>query len=312
MAPLDSIGEAHITLTERGARRISPHFIPRILPNMAGGHISIRYGLRGPLLTPSSACATGSHAIGDAYRLIKHGYAKEMIAGGTEAAVNTLAIAGFSQAKALCTIFNESPNISSRPFDRQRDGFVIGEGAGIVVLEEREAAIKRGAKIYGEIGGYGCSADAFHITASHPNGKGAEDAMRAALQEANILPEQVNHVNAHATSTPIGDLAEACAINRLLPTRPIVTANKGSIGHLLGAAGAVESIFTLLSLSHGIIPPTINFEEADCKEISQLNIMSETEQRSSGKNGSNLRVALCNSFGFGGTNASLCFIKHGQ
>ncbi|PJF18885.1 3-oxoacyl-acyl-carrier-protein synthase [Paramicrosporidium saccamoebae] len=298
MAPLDVIGEAYTTLAQKGPRRVSPHFIPRILPNMAAGHVSIRFGLRGPLLAPSTACATGAHAVGDAFRLIKHGYVTVMVAGGTEAAINPLAIAGFAQAKALSSDFNDNPEQSSRPFDSKRDGFVIGEGAGVLVLEQRKA------KIYAEIVGYGCSADAHHITSSHPDGSGAESAMKRALIEAQLAPRDVQHVNAHATATPIGDLAELCALQRLF-SNVTVTANKGSIGHLLGAAGAVESVLTILSLHHSLIPPTLNYQGGS--NMGGVTIVTGHSQLAP-----NLRAALCNSFGFGGTNASLCFttIKH--
>lgn len=304
MAPLGLVGAAHQTYLERGPRRVSPHLIPRILPNMAAGHVSIRHGLGGPLLSPSSACATGLHAIGDAFRWIKHGYVKAMLAGATEAAVDPLSIAGFAQAKALSTRFNDEPRRSSRPWDRDRDGFVMGEGAGVMVLEDLEHAQARGARIYCEVGGYGCSGDAHHITAAHPEGRGAARAMQRALQEAQLCPADIDHINCHATSTPIGDRAEARAIKELFRNPQLtVTANKGAIGHLLGAAGAVEAILAILSLYHGQVPPTLNFERAADGEADEMCMCIVTGAPQPMKD---MRGVLCNSFGFGGTNASLC------
>lgn len=301
MGPLDLIGDGQMALTEKGTRRVSPHFIPRILPNMAAGHVSIRFGLSGPLLSPSSACATGAHAIGDAFRVIQRGEADVMVAGGVEAAVNLLSMAGFDRAKALSSNFNHDPTSSSRPFDTSRDGFVISEGAGMLILEDLDAAKRRSANIYAEIVGYGCSGDAHHITASDAEGRGAQSAMKRAIKDAGIAPSDVSFVNAHATSTPIGDSAEAKAISKIFSKNIIVSANKGCLGHTLGAAGAIESIFTILSLHHGFLPPNVNISNPDPSATS-LNLLPTA------MNG-NFTYAIKNSFGFGGTNVSLCF-KH--
>lgn len=309
MAPLDIVGSAHLTLLESGQRRVNPHLIPRILPNMAAGHVSIEWGITGPLSSPSTACATGTHAIGDAFRLIRHGYASIMLAGATEAAVNPLAVAGFGQARALSTSFPQAPEQSSRPFDRKRDGFVIGEGAAVLVLESLQSAQNRNAPILAEICGYGCSADAHHITASHPKGHGAIRSMEAALIDAQSSFHQVDYVNAHATSTPLGDRIEALALAHLAKERIaplIVGSNKGAIGHLLGAAGAVEIAFSVMALQEGIIPPTLNFTSFDDDLNDQLEdklVVPSTLLPHP------LQVILKNSFGFGGTNASIVLKK---
>lgn len=305
MSPLDFIGDSHDTMNKLGARRVTPHLIPRILNNIPAGHLAIRYKLHGPFGTPSTACASGANAIGDAFRMIKHGYAKFMVAGATEAAVNPLSMAGFSQARALSCNFNNEPTRSSRPFDKDRDGFVIGEGAGIMVLEELNQALERRANIYGEIVGYGCSSDAHHITASHPDGHGAESAMRKALREASLDANEIQLVNAHATSTPIGDSAEVRALKRIFINRPdlLVSANKGALGHLLGAAGAVESIFSLLSLRNGRVPMNLNINNLS-PEFKGFDYISGDRDEP------HLKSVLCNSFGFGGVNASLVFSKY--
>jgi 3-oxoacyl-[acyl-carrier-protein] synthase II len=264
---------------------------------MAAGQVSITHGITGPLLSPSSACATGAHAIGDSFRLIKHGHAKIMVAGATEAAVNAISMAGFCQSKALTK--RDDPSEASRPFDRDRDGFVIGEGAGAMILEELGSALERNAKIYGEVAGYGCTADAHHITASDPEGLGAVNSMKLALKEACL--SDFDFVNAHATSTPQGDASELKAIDRF-GKGVFVSANKGSIGHLLGAAGAVETIFALLSLKNGILPGNRNYIQGDDSN-SNCFIIKENARM-------DFKVALKNSFGFGGTNVSLCLKKY--
>lgn len=265
MSTLDQVIQTYNTFVEKGPKRISPFFVPRILSNMAAGHVSIKYGFMGPNQCPSTACAAGAHAIGDAFRLIKYGYAKMMIAGAVETPITPLGLTGFSQAKALTTKWNDFPQEASRPFDKDRDGFVVGEGAAILILEEMEHAIKRNVEPLAEIVGYGCSADAYHITASHPDGKGALISMQKALKEANeINPgKKVAYINAHATSTKIGknaliiivgDSAEVNAIKQLFIDQRIkVSSTKGATGHLLGAAGALEAIFSVLTLVHVII-----------------------------------------------------------
>lgn len=396
---LDDTSVASVALAslglEAGQRKISPFFVPRILINMAAGNVSIRHGLRGPNHSVSTACATGAHAIGDAFRMIKYGDADAMLAGGTEACVNSLALAGFSRAKAMSTHYNDDPGAASRPFDTARDGFVLGEGAGILVLEEREvrlalslqfglfplgstlvhpvmqAARKRGARIYAEVQGYGLSGDAFHMTAPREDGSGALRCMLAALREAGLRPDDVDYVNAHATSTPLGDVVEGRALGALFGSsltppprqapaawirsiaqrdrnsarRVAVSSSKGATGHLLGAAGAVESIFTVLALHTGHIPPTLNLTNPDAtlpydvcdfvgpdrgirasigsseapNDSSASTARSDSSCSAVTNGNSNtveslhparrLRVAVKNSFGFGGTNASLVFTR---
>ena len=299
---LQSISEAAITLLERGTRRISPFFIPSALINLASGHVSIRYGFRGPNHSVVTACATGAHAIGDAARMIEMDDADVMIAGGMEAAVCRLGLAGFSAARALSTGFNDTPERASRPWDRDRDGFVMGEGAGVVVLEEYEHAKQRGARAYAEIIGYGMSGDAHHVTAPAPDGDGGYRAMTAALRRAHIAVEEIDYVNAHGTSTPLGDEIELGAVKRLFGDHAYkicMSSTKSAIGHLLGAAGSVEAIFSVLAIRDGIIPPTLNLENPS--EGCDIDLVPHRARERK------LRAALSNSFGFGGTNASLVF-----
>lgn len=298
---LQSVDNTAITLKERGPRRLSPFSVPAMLINLASGHVSIKYGYKGPNHSVVTACATGTHAIGDAARLIMFGDADVMVAGGAEAAVCPIGVASFAAARALCTSYNDSPSTASRPFDDARDGFVIAEGAGVVVLEEYEHAKKRGAKIYGEVIGYGLSGDAHHITTPAPNGSGGFRAMKAALNNAGINPEDVDYINAHGTSTPVGDGIECGAVKRMFQNnldKVSMSSTKSAIGHLLGAAGAVEAIYTIKTLSTGVIPPTLNLDNVseDCKGIDLVPHTAKEKK---------VNIALSNSFGFGGTNASL-------
>jgi len=299
---LQGIAETAVTLHEKGPRRVSPFFIPGSLINLAGGHVSIRHGLKGPNHAVVTACSTGAHAIGDAARLIALEDAEVMVAGGAESPVNRLAFAGFCACKALSTAFNETPKRASRPYDRDRDGFVMGEGAGCVVLESYEHARARGAKIYAEIIGYGLSGDAYHITAPSPDGDGAYRAMAAALKRARLTPNDVDYVNAHGTSTPIGDEIELRAIERLVGNAAAtisMSSTKSSIGHLLGAAGAVEAIFCILAIRDGVAPPTLNLDNPSVETAMDL-VPNVAKRR-------RIDIALSNSFGFGGTNASVIF-----
>ncbi len=298
---LESIYNTSLILAERGPRRVSPFFIPSALINLCSGQVSIRHGFRGPNHSVVTACSTGAHAIGDAARLVALGDADVMVAGGAEAAICRLGVAGFAASRALSTGYNDTPERASRPWDEGRDGFVMGEGAGIVVLEEMEQAKARGAKIYGEILGYGLSGDAHHITAPADDGNGGFRAMRAALQRAGLGPEKIDYVNAHGTSTPLGDEIELNAVKRLFGSaaeRVSMSSTKSAIGHLLGAAGAVEAIFCLLAIRDGVAPPTLNLENpsASCQGIDLVPLKAR-ERR--------IDIALSNSFGFGGTNASL-------
>jgi len=298
---LESIYEASLLLAEKGPRRISPFFIPSALINLASGQVSIRYGFRGPNHAVVTACSTGSHAIGDATRMIQWGDADVMVAGGAEAAICRLGVAGFSASRALSTGYNDTPAAASRPWDQGRDGFVMGEGAGVIVLEELEHARKRGARIYGEVLGYGLSGDAHHITAPPDDGNGGYRAMQAALKSAGLAPERIDYINAHGTSTPLGDEIEFNAVKRLFgPAAEGVTmsSTKSAIGHLLGAAGAVEAIFCLLALRDQVAPPTINL---DTPSPGCVGIDLAPKQARERK----IDVALSNSFGFGGTNGSL-------
>jgi 3-oxoacyl-[acyl-carrier-protein] synthase II len=299
---LPGITEGAITLHERGPRRLSPFFIPSNLINLASGHVSIRYGYRGPNHAVVTACSTGAHAIGDAARLIMWDDADVMVCGGAEAAVCRLGIAGFAAARALSTAFNDEPSRASRPWDKKRDGFVMGEGAGIVVLEELEHAKKRGAKIYAEVVGYGMSGDAHHITAPAEDGDGAFRAMRNALKRAELSPDRIDYINAHGTSTPLGDEIELGAVKRLFGDHAYkvsMSSTKSAIGHLLGAAGSVEAIFCILAMRDSVVPPTLNLEDpSEGCDIDLVPLRAKEKP---------VRYALSNSFGFGGTNASLIF-----
>ena len=299
---LETIYEAAIQVLNGKIKRLSPFFIPSALINLASGHLSIKYGFKGPNHAVVTACATGVHAIGDAARLIQWGDADVMVAGGAEAAVNQLGIGGFCAARALSTSFNETPARASRPWDRDRDGFVMGEGAGIVVLEEYEHAKKRGAKIYAEIGGYGMSGDAHHITAPAEGHDGAYRAMKAALRNGGLLPEQIQYVNAHGTSTPLGDDLELEAVERFFGDSArglAMSSTKSSTGHLLGAAGAIEAIFSILAIRDSVAPPTLNLDNPSRESV--IDRVANTAQQR------RIDVALSNSFGFGGTNASIVF-----
>lgn len=302
---LDEIYKTSTLMNEKGPRRVSPFFVPASLINLVSGHVSIKYGYRGPNHSVVTACATGTHAIGDAARLIAFDDADVMIAGGAEGAVCRLGVAGFAAARALTTGYNDTPEAASRPWDKDRDGFVIGEGAGIVVLEEYEHAKKRGAKIYGEIIGYGLSGDAHHITSPAEDGNGGYRAMEAALKRAGINPEQVDYINAHGTSTPVGDGIEFGAVKRMFANAldtMSMSSTKSAIGHLLGAAGAVEAIYSLKAMQTGVLPPTLNLDNPseNCQGIDLVPKVAKDKA---------VNIALSNSFGFGGTNASVIFKK---
>jgi len=299
---LPGITEGALTLHERGPRRLSPFFIPSNLINLASGHVSIRYGFSGPNHAVVTACSSGAHAIGDAARLIQFEDADVMVCGGAEAAICRLGIAGFAAARALSTGFNDEPQRASRPWDKQRDGFVMGEGAGILVLEELEHAKRRGAKIYAEVIGYGLSGDAHHITAPAEDGSGAFRAMRNALKRSGLAADSIDYVNAHGTSTPLGDEIELGAVKRLFGDHAYklsMSSTKSAIGHLLGAAGSVEAIFSILAMRDGVVPPTLNLEDpSEGCDIDLVPLRAKERK---------VRYALSNSFGFGGTNASLIF-----
>lgn len=300
---LERIAENALILHEKGPRRVSPFFIPMSLINEASGLVSMRYGFRGPCHAVVTACATGANAIGDAARLIQYGDADVMIAGGTESATCRLTLAGFSAMRAMTTDYNDRPSEASRPWDKARDGFILGEGAGVVVLEEREHALKRGARIYAEVSGYGISGDAYHMSAPEPEGAGALRAMKTALGHAKLDATKLGYVNAHATSTPVGDPVELKALRKLLgDAAPSVSisSTKSSIGHLLGAAGAVEAIFTVLALRDQVLPATLNLHDP---EDAGLDLVPLTPKKRE------FQHALSNSFGFGGTNASLVLSK---
>ena len=296
---LDTIYKNSSILDKNGIRKISPFFIPSSLINLLSGHISIKYNLKGPNSSPVTACATGTHAIGDSFTIIKNNKADIMVCGGAEAAICPLGISGFSAARALCDTFNENPEKGSRPWDRDRSGFVMGEGAGVLVLEEYEHTKKRNAKIYGEVKGYGMSGDAFHITKPSEDGNGGFRAMEMALSESKLNTDEIGYVNAHGTSTPVGDAIELNAVEKLFKSNDnlFMSSNKSAIGHLLGAAGAVEAVFSLMSLQTKNLPPTLNLDNPDV--ITSINLIPHESISKSVKN------IISNSFGFGGTNASI-------
>jgi 3-oxoacyl-[acyl-carrier-protein] synthase II len=298
---LPTIEEYHKVLLERGPHRITPFFIPKLIANMAAGHVAMHFNARGPNTCVVTACATGAHAVGDAFRAICYGDADVIITGGTEANITPLCVAGFNVMKAISTR-NDEPEKACRPFDRERDGFVISEGAGILILEELDFALRRGARIYAEIIGYGFNGDAYHITAPSPNGEGAAKCIRFAMADAGISPDQIDYINAHGTSTPLNDLSETIAIKKVFlehAYRIPISATKSMTGHLLGAAGSTEAIFSILTQRDGIIPPTINLENPDpqCDLDYVPNESREVD----------VNIAMSNSFGFGGTNAVLIF-----
>ncbi len=300
---LETIANTTEILNTKGVRKISPFFIPSALINLISGQISIKYNFKGPNHSVVTACSTGAHAIGDAAKIIESGKANVMIAGGAEAACCRIGMAGFSAAKALSTNFNDSPKEASRPWDRDRDGFVMGEGSGIVVLEEKEHALKRGAKIYSKIKGYGLSGDAYHITAPSLDGDGGYRAMNAALLESKLKPDDIDYINAHGTSTPLGDMIELKAVKRLFKSHLnnlSISSTKSLTGHLLGAAGAVEAIFSILAIQNQEIPPTINLTNPD-EGTYEFDLVPNKAKKK------NIKNILSNSFGFGGTNASLIF-----
>jgi 3-oxoacyl-[acyl-carrier-protein] synthase II len=301
---INTLERYHSILLESGQRRVSPFFIPMLIANLAAGHISMRFGARGPNSCVTTACAAGTHAIGDSFKIIQRGDADAMIAGGSESAITPLTIAGFANMKALST-HNEAPQRASRPFDAERDGFVIAEGAGIVVLEELESALKRGAKIYAEVVGYGLTADAYHMTAPDPEGRGVVNCMRMALRDAGLGPEAVDYINAHGTSTPFNDKHETAAIKQVFGEHAYklaVSSTKSMTGHLLGAGGGVEAAVCALALTEGVIPPTTNYESPDpeCDLDYVPNHARHVE----------LNTVLSNSFGFGGTNACIVLKKY--
>ncbi|XAR68147.1 Beta-ketoacyl-[acyl-carrier-protein] synthase I [Bertholletia excelsa] len=302
---ISDILDASQMICEKRVRRLSPFFVPRILINMAAGHVSMKYGFQGPNHAAVTACATGGHSIGDAARMVQFGDADVMVAGGTESSIDALSIAGFCRSRALTSKYNNVPEQASRPFDSGRDGFVIGEGAGVMVLEELEHAKKRGAKVYAEVRGYGMSGDAYHITQPHIDGRGAILAMTRALRQSGLCPNQVDYVNAHATSTPLGDAVEANATKSVFSEHATsgalaFSSTKGAIGHLLGAAGAVEAIFAVLAIHRGVAPLTLNLTIPDPVFDDRFIPLTASKEMS-------IRAAMSNSFGFGGTNTSLLF-----
>ena len=304
---IEGIAETAVTLHERGPRRVSPFFIPGRIINLASGYVSIEFGLKGPNSAVVTACSTGAHAIGDAARLVALGDAEVMVAGGTESPVNRMALAGFSALRALSTNFNDDPTRASRPYDKDRDGFVMGEGAGVVVLEALEHAKARGARIYAELTGYGLSGDAYHITAPDPKGDGAFRCMAMALKRAGISAGEIDYINAHGTSTPLGDEIELGAVQKLIGNaagRISMSSTKSCIGHLLGAAGAVEAIFSILAIRDGVAPPTINLDNPSVE--TPIDLVPHAPRKRE------ITAALSNSFGFGGTNASLIFRRYAE
>ncbi len=299
---LNTIYDNCIELHDGGPRRVSPFFIPKGIINMAAGNISIKYGLQGPNISVVTACATGAHSIGEAARMIKYGDADIMVCGGTEGAVGRIGLAGFSAMRALSTR-NDEPERASRPWDKNRDGFIMAEGAGVLVLEEYEHAVARGAKIYAEVAGYGMSGDAYHITAPAPNGEGGMRAMQSALKDAGLNPADVDYINAHGTSTGLGDVGELAAVQNLFAGVPVsMSSTKSMTGHLLGAAGAVETIFCALAIRDGVVPPTINLDDPE-DAVANFDLVPHVAKERQ------VDVALSNSFGFGGTNASVVLKK---
>ncbi|KAI4863040.1 putative 3-oxoacyl--synthase [Hypoxylon rubiginosum] len=306
---LDEIYNTSLAYEKDGYKKVSPLFVPKILINLAAGHIAMRYGFQGPNHAVTTACTTGAHSVGDASRFIAFGDANVMVAGGAESCIHPLTFAGFGRSRSLSTAFNDDPPSSCRPFDRRRSGFVVSEGAAVVILEELEHAKARGARIYAELRGYGSSGDAHHMTAPLEDGSGAFLSMKKALKHAGIKPRQVDYINAHATATPVGDTAEALAIRSLMAGEEgyaneghiAVSSTKGSIGHLLGAAGAIEAVFTILAIAENTLPPTLNLTEPDVEPKFNLVPLEAQEKE--------VNVALSNSFGFGGTNATLVFSK---
>jgi 3-oxoacyl-[acyl-carrier-protein] synthase II len=300
---LPAIERQQMVLAERGPGRITPFFIPMVIANLAAGQISIKHGARGPNYSVTSACATGAHSIGEAFQYIRNGLCDVMIAGGAESTVSPLAIGGFSAMKALSTR-NDQPKLASRPFDRDRDGFVLAEGSGIVILEDYEHAVRRGARIYAEVAGYGASADAHHMTSPSPGGAGGSRAMRMALQDAELNPSDIDYINAHGTSTPAGDEIEVQGVHRVFgehAQKLWISSTKSMTGHTLGAAGAIESVFAILALRDNVVPPTINLENpSDGCDLDFVPITAREKQ---------IKAVLNNSFGFGGTNACLAFTK---
>ena len=298
-----------VSFGTNGYKRVQPLFIPKLLTNMAAGNISIKYGLKGPNHAVATACATGLHSVGDAYNFIKNGYAKVMISGSSELSIHPLALGGFARAKSVVTSYNDSPELASRPFDKDRCGFVLGEGCGVLVVESLDHALLRGVDyndIYGEIVGYGLSGDAHHITAPPSSGEGAHRAMSMAISRAGISPQQIDYVNAHATSTKLGDSAENNAIYSLFQTNPLlsISSNKSAIGHLLGAAGSVESVFSLLALKHNLLPPTLNLNQFDDESNYIFDYVPQLAQSKP------VDYVLNNSFGFGGVNSSIVFRQY--
>ena len=302
MGGLRELEDTHSTLMTRGVRKVGPFFIPSLIINLAPGQIAIRYGLKGPNFSPVSACATGNHSIGDAFIYIQRGTADAMLAGGTEATITPLGIGGFCAARALSER-NDAPEKASRPFDKQRDGFVAAEGSGLLLLEEYEHARRRGARLYAEVVGYGATCDAHHITAPSPGGEGGARAMRLAMKEAGLAPEQVGYVNAHGTGTPAGDVEECHAVKTVFGDWArkglAISSTKSMTGHMLGAAGGAEAVFSILALARGVLPPTINVEEQD--PACDLDVVPNQARQA------RVEAALSNSFGFGGTNAVLAF-----